>query len=216
MSENRKEPRNHFTALGQLNIAGELLDFISYDVSVKGILVEILPGILLSSVEDFEKLLKEGCTAEFFVKDLMFTGDAELVRVNLREESIFLGLEFRNIIYNANRLWHKRRYYRKSKCIPGIMVINEEQQIAFETVDVSVKGAMIQLIAEFATQSSGTSELSKTNLIEESINVGMIVKIIMRDLNFKAIAEIIWIGKEAPICLGINYLQIEHSDLILE
>jgi hypothetical protein len=216
MNENRKEPRNQFTALGQLNIAGELLDFISYDISVNGILVEVLPGVLLSNLEDFEKLLKEGCTAEFFVKDLMFTGEAELVRVSQQDESVFLGFEFRNIIYNANRLWHRRRYYRKSKRISGIMVMNETQQIAFETVDVSVKGAMIELIGESATEQTSQPKLFELSLFEEIITPGMIVKILMKDLNFKAIAEIIWIGKEVPTYLGINYLHIEHSDLILD
>ena len=112
MFQKRKEYRKKFTSSGQLYVAGELLDFISYDVSVNGILVEIIPGSLLIDINDFEALLKEDNSAEIYVKDLMLTGKIEIAWVKLDKGNILLGMEFRNVMPNAVKLWRKCRYYR--------------------------------------------------------------------------------------------------------
>lgn len=210
MSENRKAERKTFTSLGQLYIAGELLDFISYDISVTGILVEILPGMFLTSAEDFENLLKENCTTQFFVKDLMFTGEAEVVRVCKQNDSIMLGLEFRDVIYNAKRLWHRRRYYRKPKGVSGVMIINDDRKVFFESIDISMGGVMLQLMDEPTDAADGV-KVAGVGLIAGSLKVGQVVKILMKELNIKAIAEIVWIGNESTTRMGLKYLQVDDA-----
>lgn len=211
MSESRKEERKSFISIGQLYIAGEMLDFRSYDISVNGILVEILPGEFLTSLDDFEKLLKESFTVEFFVKELMFTGEADIVRVFKRNDSIMLGLQFRDVIYNATRLWRRRRYYRKHRSVSGVMIVNHDQIIHFKSLDVSMGGAMLQLI-DYAVAESDPADAKLVDIdhLNKTLTAGQVVKIIMKELNNKAIAEIIWIEHESTINMGLKYLQKDN------
>ncbi|SHE22163.1 hypothetical protein [methanotrophic endosymbiont of Bathymodiolus puteoserpentis (Logatchev)] len=43
MQQNRKDYRKKFTSTGVMFLAGELLSFVSYDVSVKGVQIELVP-----------------------------------------------------------------------------------------------------------------------------------------------------------------------------
>ena len=195
--QNRKEARKIFTTSGQLYIAGELLNFIGYDISVKGIQVKVLPGVFLTDVEDFEKLVKENTTAEIFVKDLMLTGEVDVAWVSVGhddDEGIMLGLEFRDIIYNAEKLWHTRRYYRKYKKAAGIMLNNDdEQEAAFESINISTDGIMIHLLVPASYE----------------LQMGLVVKIVSVEFNIKAVAKIAWIDSRTKTTLGLRYLQVD-------
>jgi hypothetical protein len=196
MIQSRKEVRKIFTSSGQLYIAGELLNFIGYDVSVKGLHVEILPGVFLSDAEDFEKLLEENATAEVFVKDLMLTGEVDIVWVNKNDDSIMLGLEFRDVIYNVEKLWHKRRYYRKYKKATGLLFNHDDnQQCAFESINVSTDGMMIHL-----PEPAGYD-----------LHAGVIVKILSPELNIKTVAKVAWIDSQSKTTLGLRYLQVNGT-----
>lgn len=208
MFENRKEERNNYSSLGQIFIAGELLDFISYDISATGILIEVLPGAFLSSVDDFEKLLKDNCVAEFFVKDLMFTGEATVVRVTKKNNSILLGLEFLDVIYNAKRIWHRRRYYRKNKKVSGVMIVDDHWTINFETIDISLGGVMLRF--ERAPTPVEKISGSEADLLATKVKVGQVVKVLMKELNLKAIALVVWTN-QVNKTLGLKYLQIEDA-----
>ncbi len=199
----RRDTRNEYISLGQVFIAGELLDFVSFNISATGILVEVMPGTFLTTVEDFEKLIRENSTVEFFVKDLMFTGEATIVRVFEQNEAIHLGLEFRDVLYNATRLWHKRRYYRKQRTIPGIMIINDFVEILFETIDISIGGVMLKIVDNNAEAARDSASVNLT--------AGQVVKVIIKELNLKAIAEIVWIDNGSIQQLGLKYLQKEEG-----
>ncbi|MEQ1635671.1 MAG: PilZ domain-containing protein [Methylococcales bacterium] len=197
MNQSRREYRKVYTSSGQLYLAGELLNFIGYDISVKGIQVEILPGTFLSDAEDFEKLLKENATAEIFVKDLMLTGEVAIAWVNKNDDgAIMLGLEFRDVIYNAEKLWHKRRYYRKNKKATGALIHHDDnRKITFESVNVSTDGIMIHL-----TEPPGYE-----------IYTGLVVKILSLELNIKAVAKVAWIDSKEQTTMGLRYLQVDGA-----
>ncbi|NOT84344.1 MAG: PilZ domain-containing protein [Methylococcaceae bacterium] len=196
MIQNRKEYRKTFTSSGQLYMAGELLNFIGYDISVKGIQVEILPGTFLSEAEDFEKVIRENATAEIFVKDLMLTGEVHVAWVNKSEDGIMLGLEFRDVIYNAEKLWHKRRYYRKHKKAIGTIIHNDDSlRIAFESINVSTDGIMVYL------KESASHDLY----------TGVVVKILSLELDIKAVAKVAWIDSKTRTTLGLRYLQVDGA-----
>ena len=193
MFQNRKEYRKNFTSSGQLYVAGELLNFNSYDVSVKGILVEILPGSLLTEVSDFEALLKEDNLAEIYVKDLMLTGETEIAWVKQDNEKILLGLEFRDVMSNAVKLWRKRRYYRSNSKFSGYLIV-DEKRIDFEGINVSTDGIGLKL-----------------DQISSTLKPGCVVKLMVNGLDVKGIGKVIWVnvtGEEACV-LGLRYLTIE-------
>lgn len=193
MFQDRKEYRKNFTSSGQLYVAGELLDFISYDVSVKGILVEIIPGSLLTEVSDFEALVKEDNLVEIYVKDLMLTGEAEIAWVKQDGEKILLGLEFRDVMSNAMKLWRKRRYYRSKRKFSGYLII-DDQRIDFEGNNVSTDGLELKL-----------------EQINSGLKPGCVVKLMVNGLDVKGIGKVVWInavGEDACV-LGLRYLTIE-------
>jgi hypothetical protein len=193
MFQNRKEYRKNFNSSGQLFIAGELLDFISYDISVKGILVEIQPGSLLAEINDFEALLKEDNLAEIYVKDLMLTGETEIVWVKQDKEKILLGLEFRDEMSSATKMWRKRRYYRSNREFSGYLMI-DEKRIDFEGNNVSTDGMGLKL-----------------DQINSALKPGCVVKLMVNGLDVKGIGKIVWVSTvgEDTCILGLRYLTVE-------
>ncbi len=189
----RKEYRKNFNSSGQLYISGEILDFTSYDVSVKGILVDIVPGILLAEMCDFETLLKENNSAEIFVKDLMLTGEADIAWAKLDNGKILLGLEFRDVMYNAEKLWRKRRYYRRKKRFSGTLLVGAKP-VAFQAINTSVDGMAIEL-----------SQLDST------LKPGNVIRLLIDGQESSAHGKIVWINasSEEYSVLGLRYLAIE-------
>lgn len=191
----RKEYRKNFNSSGQIYISGEILEFISYDVSVKGILVDIIPGILLAEMSDFEALLKENNSAEIFVKDLMLTGEADIAWAKQEDGKILLGLEFRDVMYNAEKLWRKRRYYRRKKKFSGTLLVGVKP-IAFQAINTSVDGMSIEL-----------SQLDTDCTLE----AGNVIRLLIDGQEMSAQSKVIWINAsgEGYYVLGLRYLAIE-------
>lgn len=188
----RQEYRKKYISQGQLYIAGEILDFQSYDVSVKGILVEVVPANFLSDISDFEALLTENNIAEIFVKDLMLTGETDIVWVKLTDGKIMLGLEFRDVIYNAEKLWRKRSFYRSTKKFSGILIVGNEN-VLFRGLNVSADGLAVQI------------DVTNDDLIP-----GAIIKVVVDGLDVKGVGKIVWVNTRAngPTQLGMRYLTV--------
>ncbi|MEQ1528440.1 MAG: PilZ domain-containing protein [Methylococcales bacterium] len=194
MFQNRKEYRKSFTSPGQLYVAGETLAIVSYDVSVKGVLIEMIAGKLLASSYDVEELIKESLIAEIFVKDLMLSGIAHIVWARLNNGKLMVGLEFVDVQYNAQKLWRKRKYYRKKQSVSGFL-INNDVHSEIATRDISVDGLMITIKSS-----------------DGYLDPGAVVKIVLAAMHMKAIAKILWIKKDdenAVIILGLRYLVID-------
>lgn len=191
MFQERKKYRKNFNSSGQLHMAGETLNFISHDVSVKGISIEVVPGRLLSDYADFEACVKENTLAEIFVKDLMLTGGVEVIWLRHEQGKILMGLEFRDVIHNADRLWLKRQFYRKEQLFSGFLLL-KNRKIEFEGKNVSVDGLMIYL-----------------DELDESLAQNSVVRLYSESLKIKALAKICWIREEAGakgFYLGLRYL----------
>ncbi len=193
MVQERKEYRKSYNSSGQIFIAGELLDFISYDVSVAGICIEVVPGLLLSEISDFEALLKENDLVELYVKDLMLTGEANIVWVKQDKGKILLGLEFRDVMYNAEKLWRTRRFYRSAKAFTGYVVVND-QRVDFTGINVSVDGLAIQL-------KHGNSQIES----------GDVIKLLVNEFDIKGLGKVIWVKSlDANTTeLGLRYLNLD-------
>lgn len=211
-TEQRRASRHQYKSLGQIVFAGETLDFISFDISENGILIEILPGDFLVSLEDFENALRDNYIAEFFVRELKFTGEAEVVRVYAQAEhqTIMLAMTFRDVIHNAERMWHKRKYYRKRKGAAGILIVQEDRKILFETLDISVGGAMLRLL-NAPEESQSIQGIIALDRVASMLQKGQVVKILIKDFNLKAITEIVWLRPEEEFLLGIKFLQMDNK-----
>lgn len=193
MIQNRKEYRKSFNSSGQLYVAGETLDFIGYDVSVKGILIEIVPSLLLAEIDDFEALLKENNSAEIFVKDLMLTGEADIAWAKKENGKIMLGLEFKDVMYNAEKLWRKRSSYRRVDEFTGYL-ISEDKRIEFLGINLSVDGMAFKLEQQ-----------------DCDLKPGDVIKLQINDIEIKGVAKIVWVKNnvEESCVLGLRYLTID-------
>ncbi len=193
MTQDRKEYRKSFNSSGQLYVAGEFLDFIGYDVSVKGILIEVVPGLLLAKIDDFEALLKENNSAEIYVKDLMLTGETDIVWAKQDNGKIMLGLEFRDVMYNANKLWRKRRTYRSKNKFTGYLIA-DNNSIGFQGLNLSVDGMALKLDQQ-----------------ESSLKPGTIIKFQVHSPDSRGAAKIVWINTNDPesCVLGLKYLAVD-------
>lgn len=176
MFQERKEYRKNFNAVGQLNVGGETLHFNCYDVSVKGAMIELMPGQLLSSVEDFEKLLCEDRRAEIFVEELMLAGEVSIVWVREERGRIMMGLEFETVVHNAEKLWLKRRGYRKTEPFTAELFIDKDR-LHVEGVNRSTKGLCVKLAMQ-----------------HPAIKPNAPVKLQIREFGLAALGKVVWVS----------------------
>lgn len=194
MIQDRKEFRKNLISNGSIFLGGEKLDFKGYDISVRGMQIEVTPGVLVHSVSDVAQIIESNNIAEIFVEELGLTGDVELVWVRDEDGKIIMGLEFRDVMHNAGKMWRKRRSYRKKLQKFGSLFI-QDHEIDFECLDFSVEGMRLRIV-------------EPENI---KIQAGSDAKVISDKLNLEAIAKVIWVNRnedDDAIYLGLRYLEL--------
>jgi hypothetical protein len=88
-------------------------------------------------------LLKQSSLVDIFIEKLNLAGEAEVVRVDMDGQHILIGLEFKQISYDADNFLYKRKAYRKSMAAPGQALI-AKNVYEFMTRNVSVEGMFIE------------------------------------------------------------------------
>ena len=191
MFRERKEYRKNFSAVGELNLGGEVLQFNCYDVSVKGAMIEVHPGVLLASVADFDALITEDRRAEIFIEELMLAGEVSVVWVREDHGRIMMGLEFESVVHNAEKLWIKRRGYRKNEPFTAELFI-EKQKIHVEGINRSAKGLCVRLPAE-----------------HPPIEVNDPVKLQIKEFGLAALGKVVWVNDEEELTtVGLQFISI--------
>lgn len=191
MFQERKEYRKNFNAIGQLNVGGETLRFNCYDVSVKGAMIELIPGHLLASVEDFENLLFEDRRAEVFIEELMLAGEVSIVWVREERGRILMGLEFESVVHNAEKLWLKRRGYRKTEPFTAELFI-EKDRLHVEGINRSTKGLCVRMLVQ-----------------HPGVKVNAPVKLQIKEFGLIALGKVVWVsvGEEGTL-VGLQIISI--------
>lgn len=144
MTQKRKDYRKKIAAGGQLYIGGEILLFHCYDVSVNGLKVELEAGAFLSTLDDFNALLLDDDRAQVFVEELMLGGEVRVAWVREDLGKIVMGLEFEAIVRNAEKLWLKRRGYRKTEPFSAILFVGHDR-LRVEGINRSQDGLCVKL-----------------------------------------------------------------------
>lgn len=192
MFQDRKEYRKNFNAEGRLYVGGETLQLNCYDVSLKGAMVEVKPGDLLTTIQDFEILLDEGRQAEIFVEELMLAGEVDIVWVKREHNRIMMGLEFRDVVHNAQKLWRKRRGYRKLEAFSADLFVDKDK-LTLESVNRSVEGMCLKF--------SGSLPSIKPNVP---------VKVLVGELGLSALGKIVWVeSNELTTRFGLQLVTIK-------
>lgn len=191
MFQERKEYRKNFNAVGQLNVGGETLQFNCYDVSVKGAMIELIPGHLLATAEDFEKLLFEDNRAEIFVEELMLAGEVTIAWVREERGRILMGLEFQSVVHNAEKLWLKRRGYRKEEPFTAELFVDKDR-LHVEGVNRSTKGLCVRLSVQHPAIKPNTP-----------------VKLQIKELGLAALGKVVWVSHSGEVTLvGLQIISI--------
>ncbi|MBD9356540.1 PilZ domain-containing protein [Methylomonas albis] len=191
MFQDRKEYRKNFNAEGQLFVGGETLQLNCYDVSLKGAMVEVNSGDLLTTIQDFEAFLNEDRQAEIFVAELMLAGEVDIVWVKRERNRIMMGLEFHDVVHNAHKLWRKRRGYRKVEAFKAELFIDKER-FSVEGVNRSVEGMCLKLAGS-----------------HPCIKVEAPVKLLVADLALSALGKVVWVeSNELVTRLGLQLVVI--------
>ena len=191
MFQERKEYRKNFNAIGQLNVGGEILQFNCYDVSVKGAMVELLPGQLLATAADFEALHFEDDKAEIFVEELMLAGEVRIVWVREERNRILMGLEFGAVVHNAEKLWLKRRGYRKIEPFSAELFV-EKDRLHVEGINRSTKGLCVRL-----------------KVHHPGVQINTPVKLQIKEFGLAALGKVVWVSEtEDTTLVGIQFVPI--------
>ncbi len=191
MIQDRKEYRKNFNAVGRLNIGGETLHFNCYDVSVKGAMIDLLPGKLLCSVADFEALLLENNRAEIFIEELMLAGEVRVIWVREMRGRIMMGLVFEAVVHNAEKLWLKRRGYRKTEPFSAELFVDKDR-LCVEGINRSIKGLCVKMSVQ-----------------HPGIRVNAPVKLQIKEFGLAALGKVVWVRKEdEQILVGLQIVSI--------
>lgn len=187
----RKEYRKSFHAVGELSIGGEILNFNCYDVSVKGAKIEVFPGKLLATIADFNALLEQDRMAEIFIGELMLSGEVSVVWVREMDGHILMGLEYETVVHNAEKLWIKRRGYRKNEPFTAELVIGKEH-VVVEGINRSVKGLCVRFPVR-----------------HPPCEVNMPVKLQIKEFGFAAMGKIVWMSDEDSLTkVGLQIISL--------
>jgi hypothetical protein len=192
MLKGRKEYRKKYNAEGQLYLGGEILRLNCYDVSVKGAMVEIIPGTLLSTTADFQALLFEDRHAEIFIEDLMMSGEVIIAWAREARGRIMLGVEFIDVLPNAEKLWRKRRNYRKNKTFTAELFIDKDR-LNIEGVNYSVEGACLKMAVNHPA------------IVKDAL-----IKLHLKEMDWNAIGKVVWVKSEDnQVTVGLQMLVIQ-------
>ncbi|MDT8407423.1 MAG: PilZ domain-containing protein [Methylococcales bacterium] len=153
---------------GQLHMAGEMLSFHYQDVSVQGMTVNLQPGRYLQTLADFERAFAENPVIEFYLEALALTGVAEILWLRSKDAQIEMGMEFKETLYNANRLWRHRRFYRRPTQFTGQLQVNGQYH-PFQGENISADGMLLSIPSLTAPVLPGTAVQIDTDLLANPV-----------------------------------------------
>jgi hypothetical protein len=188
--------RKNLMTHGLIYMGGEEREITIKDLSLTGVLAELSPEQGGKSVKDIFDMLSASTTIDLYLPEIRLAGDAEVVRVDMKDNHILLALEFRNVAYDVDSQLYKRKVYRKNMAAQGKILLDGEYR-DFTTVNVSVDGLMIN--------------------ISEPINVkvGEITVFEFGQLNLDGEIKVIWTEKnpDGGILIGLQYVHMEKTEI---
>lgn len=197
MSNSRENYRKNLSLTGLMFLGGIEHEMQVLNVSITGLLVTIEPSATIINERDIFLLMKQSSLIDIYVRTLKLAGEAEIVRVEMEEGRILIGLEFKHISYDAENQLYKRKAYRKSMTAPGQILISKTVY-EFMTRNVSVEGLMIRVPERV------------------ELDIGMTVEFKYDKLHLLGECLIVWFEYDGNggTLLGLQYVHMEKSDIV--
>lgn len=192
-SESQRAYRKSLITNGLVYINDEEQEVSVINISLTGALVQ------LTRPENPESLIDDASASkiiDFYLPKLRLAGTAEVVRVNGSGRYDSLALKFKEISYNVDNLYYKRKVYRKNMAVAGKILLNNKQY-DFQAINVSVEGLMIRL--------------AETIIIAQGITTAFEFK----SLNLTGEAQVVWmdIDSEGKTLVGLKYINMNTDKI---
>jgi len=188
--------RKNLVSHGMIYMGEEEQEIIVINISITGVLVELNSNKKDIEIKDIFNILRTSTIIDLYLPEMRLAGEAEVARVDTRNDRILLALEFKNIAFDIDQNLNKRKAYRKNMTDPGQILINGKYH-EFRTVNVSVEGIMIRLDHAI------------------SIEEGTITHFEFKRLELVGKAEVIWIDliSDAETLIGLRYVNIDADKI---
>jgi len=122
----------------------------------------------------------------------MLAGEVDIVWVKRERNRIMMGLEFRDVVHNAHKLWRKRCGYRKLEAFKAELFIDKER-FNVEGVNRSVQGMCLKLTGHHSC-----------------IKVNAPVKLLAAELGLSALGKVVWVeSNELVTRLGLQLVIVK-------
>jgi hypothetical protein len=186
--------RKNLMSHGLIYMGGEEGEITIKDLSLTGVLAELKCDQASTEAKDIFNMLSASTTIDLYLPEMRLAGEAEVVRVDMQNDSILLALEFRNVSHDVDNLLYKRKVYRKNMTAPGKIRLNGEYHV-FKTVDVSVEGLMIRLAEAIA------------------VEPGEVTVFEFERLGLDGEIKVIWVEQtaDAGTLIGLEYVRMEKT-----
>ena len=193
MSFEKRHYRKKLTTQGLIYLGGEELEITLSNISITGLLAELVPNEAFSDIEALFNTIKLSPIVDIYLQEMRLIGEVEIVRADLINGCIYLAMDFRNITHDVDNLIYERQAYRKNLAAPGLIILNGEHY-HFHTVNVSVDGLMIRLAEQIE--------------VEE----GTVAAFDFKRMDLLGEVKIIWVDHdETGTLMGLRYNYLEKT-----
>lgn len=196
MNNLRENYRENVALNGLLFMGGVEHDMQVLNLSISSILVSIEPTAEIKGEQDIFRIMEQSNLVDIYIKIINVAGEAEIVRVEAKDNKILIGMEFKQVSYNAESLLYKRKAYRKNMGSPGKILISGTI-FDFVACNVSVSGLMIRVPEKIDLQE------------------GMLTEFKFDDLQIHGKAVVVWADQvdNNGTLIGLEYKRMKKADL---
>jgi hypothetical protein len=199
-SEMHQDSRQHYrkglALKGLIFLLGVEMEIIVRNVSITGLMGEIPLREPIKNIKDIFRGIKDSTIVDVFLEEMHLAGEAEIVRVDITDEHIFIGLEFKNLSYDVDNLLYKRKAYRKGMAAPGKIEFSGKTY-DFMTRNVSVEGLMIRIPEHVTVKDNEVS------------------RFVFERLNLNGEIKVVWFeyDEDGGTLMGLQYVYMENTKI---
>ena len=186
--------RTNLVSHGAIYMGGEEHKITIKNISINGVLAQLDSNREDIDIKYIFNQLQISTIVDLYLPEMRLAGEVEVVRADMEEGHILLAMAFKNIGYEMDKDFNRRKAYRKYMIDSGEILLNDQHYI-FNTVNVSVDGLMISL--------SGTI----------SAKVGTMTRFELKRLMLQGKTKVIWIYplSDDQTLIGLQFMDIEKN-----
>ncbi|WP_432745718.1 PilZ domain-containing protein [Methylobacter sp. G7] len=186
--------RKNVMSHGLIYMGGEEREITIKNISLTGVLAELKCDQASSDVKEIFNMLSASTTIDLYLPEMRLAGEAGVVRVDMFDDYILLGLEFKSVVYDIDNQLYKRKAYRKNMTAPGKILLDGKYR-EFTAVNVSVDGLMISVAESIA------------------VEPGQITIFEFEQLELEGEIKVMWVEGIAAsrTLLGLKYVHMERT-----